>query len=246
MLTFTQQLFLKPPNLSHTTQVQLTSTLHWLCSMTTRLLRPYIVSVHEHERGVGRVYHLLWRHYRAVCAFPIPPLPLLCYYLYHQHHMRFLIHLLTKSKRTIVFCWSYDNLLEMYEYTVLQLNERGALFVGTPQVGKQSLYRTCDKYDACTLLKVRQNNLSSFTQVDGNVWLVFVTIAFAMGIDAPDVRTIIHWPLPDDIEMYIQESGRGGTGNLPLPYCMSTAASFATHKRKWRLIVKIQFVAKAC
>ena len=62
----------------------------------------------------------------------------------------------TKSKCTIVFCRSYDTLLEMYEYTVLQLNERGALFVGTPQVGEQSLYRTCDKYDACTSLKVRQ------------------------------------------------------------------------------------------
>ena len=37
-----------------------------------------------------------------------------------------------KSKRTIVFCRSYDTLLQMYEYTVLKLNERGALFVGTP------------------------------------------------------------------------------------------------------------------
>ena len=48
----------------------------------------------------------------------------------------------TKSNRTIIFCRSYDNLLQMYEYTVLQLNERGALFIGTPQAGKQSLFRT--------------------------------------------------------------------------------------------------------
>ena len=135
----------------------------------------------------------------------------------------------TKSKRTIEFYRSYDTLLQMYEYTVLQLNERGALFVGTPQAGKQSLFRTCDKYDACTSLEVRQNIFSSFTQVDGNVQLVFATIAFAMGLDTPNV---IHWSPPDDIEMYIQESWRGGMGNLPLLYCMSTAASFATHQMK--------------
>ena len=120
-----------------------------------------------------------------------------------------------KSKRTIVFCRSYDTLLQMYEYTVLKLNERGALFVGTPQPGKQSLFRTCDKYDACTSLEVRQNILSSFTQVDGNVRLIFATVAFAMGLDAPDVRRIIHWSPPDDIEMYIQESGRGGRDGKP-------------------------------
>ena len=121
----------------------------------------------------------------------------------------------TKSKRTIVFCRSYDSLLQMYEYTVLKLHERDALFVGTPQAGKQSLFRTCDKYDACTSLKVRQNILSSFTQVDGNVRLVFAMIAFAMGLDTPDVRRIIHWSPPDDIELYIQESGRGGRDGKP-------------------------------
>lgn len=74
----------------------------------------------------------------------------------------------TKSKRPL-YSVGLMTLLEMYKSTVLQLNERGALLVGTPQVGKQLLYRTCDKYDACTSLKVRQNILSSFTQIDGNV-----------------------------------------------------------------------------
>ena len=39
---------------------------------------------------------------------------------------------------------------------------------------------------------------------------MFATVAFAMGLDAPNVRRIIHWSRPGDIEMYIQESGRGG------------------------------------
>jgi ATP-dependent DNA helicase RecQ len=31
-----------------------------------------------------------------------------------------------------------------------------------------------------------------------------------MGIDCPNVRHIIHWGVSDDIEMYVQESGRAG------------------------------------
>ena len=117
--------------------------------------------------------------------------------LYYQvlkvsNKSKFLIEYLNENFKTesgIVYCATRKSV----ESLVKILNDKGFSAVG---------------YHGGMNSEERQNNQDEF--ILGNKRLILATNAFGMGIDKPDVRFVIHYNMPKNMEAYYQEAGRAG------------------------------------
>lgn len=64
------------------------------------------------------------------------------------------------------------------------------------------------KYHSKLPSHIRRKNQKKF--IKGDCDLMLATPAFGLGVDKPDIRSVIHFELPGSVESYVQEFGRAG------------------------------------
>ena len=103
----------------------------------------------------------------------------------------------TLHDRVIIYCRTYETCSMIYLFLKSRLGAEITEPIGTVDLAR---FRLVDMFTACTTATVKRTILELFCKSDSNLRIVVATVAFGMGLDCPNVRSVIHWGPSGDIE----------------------------------------------
>ena len=107
------------------------------------------------------------------------------------------------TEKTIIYCRTVQQVLYLNE---LFLDRLGDYMYAHPG-SRLADDRLVEQFSSAIAQTTKDRILKSFYE-NTNLRVVISTVAFGMGIDIPDIRTVIHWGVPQGFCEYWQQVGR--------------------------------------